>query len=197
MNTKTVLATACIIALATPAAAHKLRDAGVTADVADGAFSVTPGQTWNRLQQSEGKYQEVWSIDGRQLNRISFYGGVPIGEPLIKERSKKRDPLPKVTDTMLLPDIPGLLERTYRTQYGIPSFDVGNQEPAQLGGKPGIHFEYSYVDPNDEVERKGDAYAALQEGKLYLVTYEAPALYFFDHHVAEARKIFVSLRLRS
>lgn len=176
--------------------AHKLIEPGAAEKVADGAFNATSGKVWNRLQQSEGKYQEVWTIDGHKLNRLAFYGGIPSGEPLLKERHKKKDPLPKVTETMLLPDVPGLLERTYRTQYGIPIFKLGKQEPAKLGGKPGIHFEYTYVSPDDEVERRGDAYAAIEAGKLFLVTYEAPALHYFDRDAAEVQAIMKSLSVR-
>lgn len=186
----------CALALAAPAGAHKLVEPGSPEKVADGAFRATSGTTWNRLQQSEGKYQEVWTIDGHKLNRLAFYGGVPAGKPLVKERDKKRDPLPKVTESMLLPDVPNLLERTYRTQYDIPIFNVGKQEPATLGGKEGIRFEYTYVDPGDEVERRGEAYAAIEGGKLYLVTFEAPALHYFARDAAEVRSIVKSVSLR-
>lgn len=155
------------------------------------------GKVWNRLEQEEGKYQEVWTIDGHQLNRLAFYGGVPDDKPLIKERDKKRDPLPRVSTTMLLPDIPSFLERTYRTQYGVPIFEVGVQEPSKFAGHEGIRFEYRYVDPSDEVERRGEGYGALIEGELYLVTFEAPALHYFERDIAEVRGIIGKLRLRS
>lgn len=196
MIARAICAALLLGSFAAPALAHKLIEPGVAAKVADGAFNATSGTVWNRLQQSEGKYQEVWTIDGHKLNRLAFYGGVPFGQPLLKERDKKKDPLPKVTDTMLLPDVPGLLERTYRTQYGIPIFTLGTQEPAMVGGKQGIHFEYTYVSPEDEVERRGDAYAAIEGGKLFLVTYEAPALHYFDRDVAEVKAIIKSLSVR-
>lgn len=196
MIAKGVFAALAALALSLPAEAHKLREPGSPAKVADGAFLVTPGKTWNRLQQSEGKYQEVWTIDGHQLNRLIFYGGVPAGEPLVKERHKKKDPLPKVSSTMLLPDVPTLVERTYRTQYGVSIFTVGKQEPTQLGGKAGIHFEYTYLNPDDEVERRGDAYAAIEDGKLFLVIFEAPSLFYFGREAGEVRSIVNSLSLR-
>ena len=97
------------VALAAPVHAHKLIEPGLQGRIARGAFSASPQSTWNRLNQKEGKYQEIWTIDGDQLNQIMFFGGVPVGEPLLKERNKKMDPLPKVAGNMLLPEIPVFL----------------------------------------------------------------------------------------
>jgi hypothetical protein len=182
--------------LASPAYAHKLIRPEPQEKVAKGAYFAHPKTTWNRLSEKEGKYQEIWTIDGDQLNRVIFFGGIPVGDPLLKERDKKRDPLPKVAGNLLLPDIPVFFERSYRSFYGTPTMQVGLQEPASFAGMDGIHFEYRYVDVNDEVERKGEAFAALHEDKLYLVTFEAPSLYFFDRDVEKYRKLVTSLRLR-
>ena len=94
---------------------------------------------------------------------------------------------------MLLPDVPVFFERTYRTFYGTPTMQIGLQEPAKFAGMDGVHFEYNYVDVNDEVQRKGDAFAALQDDKLYLVTFEAPSLYFFDRDVEKFRAVVATL----
>lgn len=176
--------------------AHKLIEPGLQEKIAKGTFSATPTTTWNRLSDKEGKFQEIWTADGDKLNRIIFFGGVPDGEPLLKERHKKRDPLPKVSKNMLLPDIPVLFERTYRTYYGTPIMEIGKQEPATFAGMDGINFEYRYVDANDEVERKGEAYAALVEGRLYVITYEAPTLYYFEKDLPIYRKLVESVTLR-
>lgn len=152
--------------------------------------------TWNRLSEKEGKYQEIWTIDGDQLNRVIFFGGVPVGEPLLKERHEKRDPLPKVTGNMLLPDIPLFFERTYRSYYGTPTMQIGLQQPSGFAGMDGIHFEYRYTDGGDEVERKGEAFAALRNDQFYLVTFEAPSLYYFDRDVEKFRSIISKLELK-
>lgn len=186
-----------VLLLATaPALAHKIVEPGEPRKVARGAFTATSGKQWNRLEQKEGKYQELWSIDGHQLNRIAFYGAVPVDEPLIKERDKKRAPLPKLQKTMLLPDIPVLLERTYRAQHNISLFQVGVQEPASFLGRNGIRFEYTYTSPNDEVSRTGEAFAMLLDEQLYLVTYEAPALHYFERDRSEFHGIIERLKLR-
>lgn len=196
MNRTIVTLGACVL-FSSPALAHKLIEPEPQEKIAKGAYSAHPETTWNRLSEKEGKYQEIWTVDGDQLNRVIFFGGIPAGEPLLKERDKKGDPLPKVGSNMLLPDIPGFFERSYRSYYRTPTMRIGLQKPASFAGMDGIHFEYRYVDVNDEVERKGDAFAAMHDSRLYLVTFEAPSLYFFDRDVEKYRSLVTSLRLRN
>lgn len=190
------IAVAAILMFASPVVAHKVIEPGLNAKIAKGAFSASPDSRWNRLQQRDGEYQETWTIDGDKLNRVVFYGGVPVGEPLLKERDKKRDPLPQVSGNMLLPDVPVLLERTYRTKYGIAIMSIGKQEPAALGGRPAIAFEYQFIDPEYEVETKGEAIATLDEGRLYLVAFEAPSVYYFDRDIQKFRDLALTVKLK-
>lgn len=189
------LAAALVAAFASPVNAHKLIEPGVREGIAKGAFSAAPNSTWNRLGDKEGKFQEIWTVDGDKLNRLIFFGGVPDGEPLLKERNKKLDPLPKFAANMLLPDIPLLFERTYRGFYGTPSIEVGGMEPAKFAGQDGIRFTYRYVDTEDEVERSGEAYAVIHGQRLYMATFEAPGVYYFDRDVAAFRKLVGTVQL--
>lgn len=181
--------------VATPGSAHKVIEPGAPAKIMKGAITANPASRWNRLQQREGAFQEVWTIDGDRLNKIVFYAGVPVGQPLLRERSKNKDPLPKVEGNMLLPDIPVLLERTYRTQYGIASMTIGKQEPATLCGQPAISFQYTFIDPDFEVETKGEAIALLHKGKLFLVGFEAPSTFYFDRDVEKFRELAKTVKL--
>ncbi|GGD54686.1 hypothetical protein [Croceicoccus pelagius] len=60
----------------------------------------------------------------------------------------------------------------------------------------GIHFTYRYTALEDEVEREGEAYAALEDGKLYLVAFEAPSLYYFDKDVKKFHEVVRTLEIR-
>lgn len=189
------LTAALFVAAASPVSAHKLIEPGVREGIAKGAFSATPSSTWNRLGDKEGKFQEIWTVDGDKLNRLIFFGGIPDGEPLLKERNKKLDPLPRFAANMLLPDIPLLFERTYRSFYGTPSVEIGAMEPAKFAGQDGIRFTYRYVDSDDEVERSGEAYAVIQDQRLYMTTFEAPEVYYFDRDVESVRKLIGTVGL--
>jgi hypothetical protein len=179
---------------AAPAAAgNSLIAAGTQPKVAHSSLSAKPMAEWNRLSRDDGKNVEVWTIDGDSLNKVSFYGGITSGKPLLREADKKRDPLPKVSATMLMTDIPALLESTYRSLHLVDQMDIGEQAPTLLGGHKAIRFSYMLTSSGDEVRRKGEAIGALVNGKLYLVTFEAPALHFFDKDVEKYRQLADSL----
>lgn len=183
------------IALFTQAVeAHKLRLTGEAVTVAASKMTVTPTRDWNRLSTSPGKRAETWTLDGEQLNDLTFFGGIEAGQPLVKERSKKKDPLPKFTAGALLIDVPELLEGTYRTYKKIGAFRTTLSEPGKFLGRDGVTFTYEYTD-EDQLIRKGEARAAIVDGKLYMITFDAPRLHYFDAAVKEAQAIMSSAAL--
>lgn len=184
-----------IASLTVPAHAHKLRAAGETVDVADSDFVVTPGRDWNRLNGKPGKNTEVWTLDGEQLNDVTFYGGIEPGKPLVKERSKKRDPLPKFTRSTLLIEIPELLEGTYRNFKDTRTFTTLSVEPTKFLGHDGVYFTFEFIDA-DQLPRKGQARAAIVEGDLYMITFEAPRLHYYDTVLPEFQVLVQSATLR-
>jgi hypothetical protein len=189
------LAAASLALTATPANAHKLREKGAEFDVADSNVMVTPARNWNRLSVKVGKRTETWTLDGEQLNDVTFFGGIEPGAPLVREKSKKRDPLPKFTKSTLLIEIPELLEGTYRTYKQIGAFQLLSTEPQKFLGQDGVTFAYQYTDA-DELTRKGEARAAIISGKLYMATFDAPRLHYFARSVDDFRALVSSARLR-
>ena len=175
-----ILVTLGIAALSASAAgANDYRKRGKAVAVAGSSMRVVPARDWNKLGQRPGKKAEIWTLDGEQLNDVTFFGGIAPGEPLIRERNKKRDPLPKLGGSTLLVEVPELLEGTYRAAKGIGSFKLLNSAPARFVGTDGIRFTYEYIDA-DELPRKGEARASLVKGMLYMATFDAPRLHFFD-----------------
>ena len=168
--------------------ANAYREAGKAVAVADSGVTVTPARDWNRLDAKPGKHTEVWTLDGDQLNEVTFYGGIEPGAPLLKERNKKRAPLPKFTATTLLVELPELLEGTYRAYKQIGGFSLTGSQPGRFLGRDGVHFTYEYTD-KDELPRKGEARAVLMDKKLYMVTFDAPRLHFFDRTLADFRSL--------
>jgi hypothetical protein len=185
----------CTALIATPVLANSLIAPGPQAKIAGSSLSASPAIEWNRLSRREGKNTEVWTIDGDELNKIVFYGGITVGQPLFREVNKKNQPLPRVTANMLITDIPALLENSYRSKGNVVQMSIDSQEPALVGGNKGIHFSYSFVRQDDEVQRKGEAVGAVVKNKLYLVTFEAPALHFFDKDVEQFRQLASTLKL--
>jgi len=193
---RAIALTAASMALTfSPLNAHKLREKGAEIDVADSNMMVIPTLNWNRLDVKVGKKTESWTLDGEQLNDITFFGGIEPGAPLVKEKSKKRDPLPKFTKSTLLIEIPELLEGTYRTYKQIGAFQLLSTEPQEFLGQDGVAFSYEYTDV-DGLTRKGDARAAIISGKLYMATFDAPRLHYFARNVEDFRALAKSARLR-
>jgi len=157
--------------------------------VAKSSLTVKPTNDWNRWSRRPSKKGELWTLDGLNLNELTFFAGVVSGEALYKERNKKDKPLPKFDPKMLAPDIVQMFEASNRIILETSLFEIDSVEPAKLGGHDGVHFTYHYTIQADEVRRKGDARAAIVDGKLYLINFVAPAIHYYDASIAEVRAI--------
>ena len=185
---KAALFAIVLVAYGSTAFANGYREKGKAVAVASSKMVVTPPRDWNRLSIKPGKRAETWTLDGEQLNDVTFYGGIEPGAPLIREVSKKRAPLPKLTQSTLLVEIPELLEATYRTAKEIGSFTLSSSSPDRFLGHEGIRFTYEYVD-NDNLHRKGEARATLVDSVLYMMTYDAPKIHYFDKSLSDYRAL--------
>lgn len=163
--------------------------------VAKSPMTVTPGENWNRWSTRPSKKGETWTLDGVSLNELSFFGGVLPGEAIYRERDKKDEPLPKFDAKMLPPDIVQAVEGSYRIVLKTSLFAVDSVEPAKLAGYNGVRFTYHYTVQDEDVRRKGEGRAAIVDGKLYLITFAAPELHYFDAGIAEARRVMDSARI--
>jgi hypothetical protein len=184
------------VALLAPhdADAHALKKQGEPTQVADSALTVMPTRDWNRLSGKIGKSTESWTLDGAQLNDVTFFGGIEAGKPLVKERSKKHDPLPKFTASTLLVEVPELLEGTYRTYKELAAFTLGASTPTKFLGHDGVQFSYEFTD-RDGLTRKGEATAVIVDKKLFMMTFDAPRLYYYDRAILEYRALTKSARM--
>ena len=71
---------------------------------------------------------------------------------------------------------------------------TANLKPMTFGGHSGFRFEYSYV-AADDVARQGMAAAAVVEDKLYMISFEAPSLHYFEAGASEVELIFASTQI--
>lgn len=175
------------------AMAHKLREQSVSVTIADSPLTVTPPRDWNRLEGNIGKHVETWTLDGGQLNDLTFFAGIEPGKPLVRERSKKREPLPRFSASTLLVELPELFEATYRSAKDLADFRVTDVQPTRFLEREGVVFRYEFVD-SDELTRKGEAQAAIIGGRLYMISFDAPRLHYFERNVEDYRRIARSAR---
>ena len=178
-----------------PAFSNSLISPGPRTGIARSSLSATPADEWNKLSYRGGKHVELWTIDGDGLDKVTFYGGIEVGQPLFKEADKKNKPLPRVTPNMLITDIPALLESSYRSQFSVDQMSIDSEEPATISGRKGIRFTYTFVKNDEDVQRKGEGIGAFVNNRLYIVCYEAPAIHFFDKDVEKFRQLASTLKI--
>jgi hypothetical protein len=164
--------------------------------VAKETMTVTPDRAWNRNGGlGPGKRAESWTLDGPMLNDLTFYGGIRDGDTLFPEIDKREALLPRFAATMSAPEIAELLERSYRVATGTTLFALDTLGPTPLAGQAGFVMRYHYTLPGDDVARRGEARGAVVGGRLYLLTYEAPAIHYFERDLPAARAVAGGLRL--
>jgi hypothetical protein len=194
MMTEFVLRTTALVGALTvafgvhTAAFAGLKAAGVPVTVAKSTLTVTPDQGWSKGARP-GRLSEAWTLDGLTVNELTFYGGILDNTTLFREVDKTNAPLPRFSKTMLLPDVAQLFESSYRVALGTSLMKIDSIEPATFAGQPGFKFTYSFTIQNEEVKRKGEARGAIIADRLYMITFEAPRIHYFDRDLGSFRKI--------
>ena len=190
------------LAVPPPAAAQfvlstpwKLVRAGEVRKVGTDEMLVTAVGDWNRSTQSDLKRNESWTQHGTGLDDLSVYGGIAKGKPLLRQRDKKKDPLPKFDPAMLPTDIAEWFENSARIALNSAVFDVGAVRPATLAGAHGIEMDFTYATEGDNLERQGIARAAVIDSKLYLISFDAPKIHYYAAGWPTARAIMDSARV--
>lgn len=184
------------VALAVPAhASWRLVKAEEVREIEHGGLVVTAAGEWNRSTSDVGKRGEAWTRNGRSLDDLSFFGGIRPGESLFRTDDRKRRPLPLFEADFLPTDIAEWYRDTANIVLGGSLFALGEVRPATLAGHQGVHFTYRYTG-GDNVERLGEARAAVIAGRLYLIAFDAPRLHCFDAGITAARAIMDSARLK-
>ena len=188
-----MIPTVLMLGFAAPAVAKWTEVAPARTPVAHSMLSVMMGAGWNRWSKHPIKTEELWSLDGPLLNQIVFLGGVADGQPIAREANRKREPLPRFAAAMRATDIAELLERTTRITEAAPDFTTDAVVPTTFAGRPGFRLRYRYT--VGELVRRGEARGAVIDGRLYLITYSAPALHYFDTDLPRATAIMDSAQV--
>jgi hypothetical protein len=173
----------------------KLVRAGEVRKVGTDELVVTAVGNWNRSTQSDLRRNESWTQHGTGLDDLSFYGGIAKGKPLLRQRDKKKDPLPKFDPAMLPTDIAEWFENSARIALNSAVFEVGAVRPATLAGARGIEMDFTYATEGDNLERQGVARAAVIGGRLYVISFDAPKIHYFAAGLPTARAIMDTARV--
>lgn len=181
--------------LAAPALGQRLVSHGQSVAVAESMLTVMPASDWSRLQARPGRHAERWTLDGAGLNAVTFYAGIKRGMALFREVDRHFSPLPRFSASMLPTDVAQFYESSYRVAGGSPLFAIDEITPARFAGRPGFRFAYHFLREKDGVNRRGEATGAVIDQQLYLITFEAPAIHYFERDLTEYRALVATARI--
>ena len=163
------------------------------------ALSLNTANAWNRFELGQMYLSvapgaaEVWTQDGVTLDALAFFVGVAQGETLGRAIAGKK--LPQFRSTMTPGEIVELYEQMV-TQDGS-AFALKRVAPGRFGDQPGFRFEHTITRKSDNVLLKGVGQGAVVKGKLYLVAFTAPSIYYYDRHLPQIEPLIASVRIRA
>lgn len=181
-----LLAAACAPFSLVPATSNDVANFRVDADI-----------TWSKVNQLRVQSDApiaYWTADGPNLNGILFIGGVKDGQTLIKKANDTDKNQAVYRSGMTATEIVEIWESAMSKLSDSTITKGGNIQPATFAGTTGFSFELQYVN-KDEVDRSGLGYAAVKDGKLYLIFFAGTKLHHYPVRLASAKRIMESARI--
>ena len=163
--------------------------------VARNTIHATPGTAWNKAPRTplDTAWEEHWTQNGLLLDQITFFGGVPEGQAIAKQRPKAARQVPVFRATMSPDDLVAMLDSYYRVTVGATVFDTKAVVPVTFVGRPALQIDFVFV-AGDELRRRGRAIVAIDKGRLYLMALSASDIHYFDAALPEYTKIAAAAR---
>ncbi len=150
--------------------------------------------SWNRLEARGAQKTEIWTTDGLPLDNLMFYVGVKDGDPLVELQNRQEKQQPRFHATMQPHEIVELFDAV--TAENGTRFKLDKLSPMQFAGGNGFRFDFTQIRKGDEVELKGVGYGALRAGKLYLMVFRAPKIFYFGKHIERVEAVARSVQVR-
>jgi hypothetical protein len=158
-------------------------------------LAVTVDKPWNQFERGLGDNTPTWTQDGITVDALRFYVALKDGALIVPTPSEPKGTKPLAFKAGMPPsEIVALFEGAFVRDGS--TFQLERLTPQPFAGQAGFRFEYSGVRKLDEVRLKGIGWGAVSNGELFVITYSAPRLSFFDRHVASAEAIAKSARIR-
>jgi hypothetical protein len=164
--------------------------------VGDNSLAVTPPREWNRISASvftDIRDVEDWTQNGSYLDGISFVTGLKDGKALVYQRSRDDRQVPKFRSNMTPPEIAAMVESLFRVRGGAIEFTTTSLAPRPFLGTNGFQYDFEHLD-SDEVRRKGRAVAAVIDGKLYVILFDAARSHYYNALLPDFEAIVRSAR---
>lgn len=149
---------------------------------------------WNRLDAPNSGKAEIWTTDGLPLDSLMFYVGVKDGDPLVELQNRQEKQQPRFNAKMQPHEVVELFDAA-STENGS-QFKLDKLSPSPFGGNNGFRFDFTMIRKGDEVELKGVGYGSMRAGKLYLMVFKAPKIYYYGKHIGRVEAVARSVQLR-
>jgi hypothetical protein len=155
---------------------------------------VTTDRPWNQFERGITDNPPTWTQDGLAVDALRFYVGLKDGELLAPTTSDPKATRPLAfRSSMTATDVVTLFEALY--SRGGSTFQLDRLAPQPFLGAEGFRFEFSGIRKEDEVRLRGIGWGTVRNGELWVVTYTAPRLSFFDRHLGAAESVVRSARV--
>lgn len=164
--------------------------------VAGGQMTVNPHSGWNRLPAStnQTRWEEVWTWNGSQVDRITLIGGLPDGKSIVFQDKTADQQVPVFRADMTAQDLASMVEVSYRVQ-GVAVFNFESVEPVDFVGGSGVKLRYNYAS-GIGITKRGGCVMRIADRKLYAMKLESVANHFFDAVAPEFDQLVASAQLR-
>jgi hypothetical protein len=163
--------------------------------VAGGDMTVTLDSAWKKLSGStkQTRWEEVWTWNGPQIDRITLIGGVPDGKAIVFQKTNADQQVPVFRADMTPHDLASMVEVSYRIN-GVTVFNVETVKPVDFVGGPGVELRYDYAS-GIGIAKRGRCVMRVVDRKLYAMKLEGVAKHF-DAVALEFDRVVASARLR-
>ena len=165
--------------------------------VGNDSMAMTPPREWNKISGSlfvDIHAVEDWTQNGVYLDGISFVTGLKDGKALVYQRRRDDRQVPKFRSNMTPPEIAAMIESLFRVRAGAVDFKTLSMTPRPFLGTNGFQFDYEHLD-SDEVRRRGRAVAAVINGRLYMILFDAARSHYYNALLPDFEAIVSSARL--
>lgn len=152
-------------------------------------YELDPQIAWSKLSSGP---RESWTVDGPLLNQVRFYNGLIDGDSLREVRAKNTTPIPQFRKSMSPLEIRDFVVASFARDNHL-DLTTSGLRPFDFGPDPGFRFEYRYATP-DGLRKRGVVVGTVYEGRLFLIAYSAPEVYYFDRYLATVERMIGSLR---
>jgi len=155
-------------------------------------MTITLDGAWNQVNAPGVGPADLWTLEGVPVDRLLIYAGVKDGQPVHTQTGGTQKHI-TFSSRMQPEQIVAMFEGMF-TRDGS-RFRLTRLEPSSFAGN-GFRFEYALTRSADDLQLAGVGYAAVSNGELFALLYQAPRIEFFPRHRARVEAMARTVKLK-